>query len=434
MKLFRYVAALLVAGSGIQAQTVNLTEAKLIDSSYHIVLTMEMANGKIIINQAGQQKQFDRGASARHEYLERVLEEKAGMASGSVRHYREASANIVDGKQQIHIGLDKSKTLHVAQRFKDNVLVYNPKEPMTREEMEVTEHFDSLAVPGLAPGKEVKVGEKWQVAKSATQALCYLDGLVSGEIAATLDSVVGDLARVKLLGNVVGIDKGSQVKLLVEGHYLFDSKKSRIVELVWKQSDQREQGPVSPAMSADVTIVLKRTPIAIPEELDNNRLRGALTQAITDLVAREGKLQFHYGRDWHVVSQREGLVVLRLLDSGDFVAQCSITTLSGIDPAKLSLQQFETAMSNSLGWEQTGVINAPVTEKSKAGYVVHRVSAQGKLSGNPAVQSFYLVVDDAGNHRVVTFSMSPNHVSKIGNRDAALVDSIRFLPSKIVGN
>jgi hypothetical protein len=429
---------LLVSASSLFAQKHDLTEDKLVDSCYQVSVAMQIDNGKIVIQRDGMKQTIARKAAARHVYVERILDAKDGIGTRGVRLYKEAWAEIDDGGQKIKLALGAGQALAVAQRFKDNIVVYDPAKAMSREEMEVTEHFDSLAVSGLVPGKEYVVGEKWTIANAPAQALCYLDGLVASNITAQLDSVSDAMAKVTLAGNVTGIDKGSQVVLFVQGHYLFDLKSKRLVELLWTQSDQRTQGPVSPEMSADVKITLKRTPINEPESLSNAALRGVLGEPMTAIrfaqMSKTGRFEFKHSRDWHVVREDKEVVVLRLLDRGDLVAQCAITTLKNTNVAQMNLQAFESTMASSLGWAQEKVIGTPKEEKTKEGATIYRVTAQGKLTGLEAVQSFYLVVGENGDHRVATFTMLPNQVQKLEGRDQALIESFRFAPAGMAGN
>src|SRR5436305_285900 len=80
-----------------------------------------------------------------------------------------------------------------------------------------------------------------------------------------------------------------------------------VVGIEWKQSDQGQQGPVSPALSADVVIQLKRTPIAEPAELSQIALVQVPAEPSPELINlhyrdAKGRFEFQHGRDWHVVS------------------------------------------------------------------------------------------------------------------------------------
>ena len=63
----------------------------------------------------------------------------------------------------------------VAQRCKDQLLVYCPAAALTRDELDLTnDHFDTLCLTGLLPGRGVAVGDTWTVGPVVVQALLQL--------------------------------------------------------------------------------------------------------------------------------------------------------------------------------------------------------------------------------------------------------------------
>ena len=49
----------------------------------------------------------------------------------------------------------------------------------------------------------------------------------------------------------------------------FNIKAGRVVGIDWRMSDERQQGPVSPTLSADIGFSLKRTPVQTPAQLSD---------------------------------------------------------------------------------------------------------------------------------------------------------------------
>jgi hypothetical protein len=431
-RLLTSLALLLVVGGITRAQDVNLTEAPLADQCFKIELSMEL-KGNITVQQQGQTVSFPHEAGATHTYLERVLEAEHGVANKTARHYQTAEASISFNKKASKRALRPERAFMVAHRTKDRMLVFSPRGALTREEMEVTEHFDTLFVAGLVPGKTAAVGETWKLGTAVAVALCDLDGLTEHDLSAKLDAVKDGLAVISVTGTASGIALGAQVKMLVNARCEFDTKAQRVVGLEWKQSDQRQQGPISPALSADVVVKLKRTPIAEPKELSKFALvpvpTGPAPVTLTNLHYRDprGRFEFQHGRDWHVVSPEDSSqLVLRLMDRGDFIAQATLTPWKKVDPkGVIGLDEFKDLMAETPGWEEEQVL-----EKTKVdvpnGHTVYRVTASGTLDRVKAVQSFYLVASAQGEQMIVTFSVVPTQVQKLEARDLDLVRSITF--------
>jgi hypothetical protein len=433
-RLLMSIALALAAAGASRAQSVDLIEAPLAGRCCRIELALEL-KGKITVQQQGETVSFPHEAQARHVYVERVMHVADG-ADGAIdktaRHYQKAEATITFNKQTSRRTLRAERASMVAQRSKDELLVYSPRGSLSREEKELTEHFDTLAVPGLVPNKAVKVGESWRLATPAVMALCDLVGLTDHDLTCKLEHIKGDVATVSIAGTVSGIAQGAQVKLLVDAHYEFDRKDQRVVAVLWRQSEQRQQGPISPAMSADVSIELKRTPIAEPVELNEVALVPAQAEPAADVLNlhyRDGKgrYELQHDRAWHVVSpESSAQLVLRLMDRGDFIAQATISPWKHADPkAVVSLEQFYELMKTTPGWQEEEILEK--TElKQPRGHARYRVTASGILNEAKAVQSFYLVVSPEGEQLIVSFAIVPAQVQKLGARDLELVRGIGF--------
>lgn len=429
------LACLFIAGLA-RAQTVSLGEAALKDKHFRIELDLDLA-GEIKFQREGKQVALKQTAQARHEYLERALEAgPAGLVDRAARLYHAASA-------RIHIDKDLSERkfrveqLTIAQRVRDRAVSF-AKEPFTREELELTEHFDTLSVPGILPGKDIKVGQTWKLSSAAVQALCDLDGLIDQDLAGTLDEVRGQVALFSVKGKANGITAGAAVKLAVQAKGEFDIDKKSIVTLDWKQTDDREQGPVSPIMNAEARIKLKRTPVEADDADKLNDLAllwAPLTGPPADENTRlryadpQGRFELLHTRDWHLVGRTDRHVIMRLMDRGDFVAQATISPWKKAEPGKhLSEEEFKEAMNNIPGWQADDVLDKGTCKANdpREGFWSCRLAASGNWNGVKTVQYFYLLAGPQGDQTVFTFSMAPTQTQKLGTRDLDLVRGLSF--------
>jgi hypothetical protein len=422
------------------AQTVDLTESPLKDACFRVQMSMVL-DGKVTVQQEGTSKSFPHQARASHEYLERVLDAKDNRGDRAARLYSQASVEFPSHKTPTKNELRVERRLQALYRDKKQLVSFSPRGPMTREEMEVTEHLDTLALPGLLPGRATKVGESWKLSTSVVESLCAFEGMESNELTAKLAKVEGDRAFIAIQGTAKGISLGASATLLVNAQAIFDAQSKRIVGLEWKQSDQRTQGPVSPALSADVEIRVVREAIEQPKQLSDLALvivpSGSPPAELTELVfrdAKKGMYEIRHAREWHVVSQQDGRLVLRLLSSrGDFVAQCTLTPWRKVGASgPLKLEEFADLMAKSPGWQQETELEKE-QPKSSEGYTIYRVTASGKLVNVAAVQSFYLVIGKNGEQLIGAFTMTPAMARELASRDVTLIESLRFLKEENVG-
>jgi hypothetical protein len=442
MGAWRMLGGLLIALAfcpAALAQTYPLAEASKAGDCYRIQVTMNLT-GEMRVTKDKNPTMIKLAAAASHDFPERILVvDSHGVIQKVARDYTAAKAAIVHGNDRSDRGLRPERHLFVAQHYKGQDLVYSPIGSLTREELElVSEHFDTLSLPGLLPGRQVKVGETWKIGNEIAQDLCHFEGLSSQDITCKLESVRDDIAHVSMSGSASGIELGAVTKLSLQGTYEFDLKAGRLSLVEWKQKDERSQGPASPAITVESITTLKRQAITQPENLGDVALisvpDGFEPPAGMTMLTYHHDQGTHfdlgYSRDWEMVSQTKDHVILRMLDRGDFVAQATVTPWARAKPGEhLTPEAFREAMARTPGWEQGEVVQEgelPVEN----GRWVYRVSAPGRMDGLNVVQNFFLVAGPTGDQVVIAFTMTPSQVEKLGSRDLDLVRGLELATGK----
>lgn len=430
MARWRILASLVVAfvaTGNLQAQTVNLQEAPLPGSHFRVELNMKL-DGELTLQQAGKDIAIKESATATHDYLERFLDAGGeGIALRSARVYKAAKVNLVVGNDKLERTLRPDRTFLVAQRGRDGLLIYSPRGAMTREEMDVTDHLDSLVIAGLLPDKEIAVGSTWKVSNGTVQALCHLQGLSEQTLTGKLESVAGDEATLSFTGTAAGIDLGAPTAVVIKGTAKFSTKARRVTSLEWTQTDTRGQGPVSPGSKVEVTTRMTRTPIEPCNELNDVVLvpvpNGQPPREMVELQLTDarGRNELVHAREWLLVGRTEDHTVLRLMDRGDFVAQVSIAPWKKAEPGKhLSPDDVKAIVANTPGWQLEKLLR---TEEIKlpSGQWAYLVAGEGDLGDLRAVQYFYFVAGPQGDQAMLTFTMTPAQTQKLGTRDIELL-------------
>ena len=276
----------------------------------------------------------------------------------------------------------------VAQRTEDSLFAYSPAGPLTQPELEVTsEHFETLRLAGVLPGKEVKVGDSWKIDSEVAQSLCLFDGLISHELMAKLKQADSAMAIVTIDGTAKGLDDGAMANLTVAATVWYDRTKKRIVAVNWKQKDVRDQGPTSPAAEIESTTIVKREPLdRQPDELNATVLASVPATndppaTMQNLIHRDPRSRFQllYSRDWHLVGQTDFHLIMRLLDRGDFLAQATLTCWKNAGPAKhMTPTEFENTVAQGTGWKMEEVLER-VEIPTDGNRWVYRITARGEL-------------------------------------------------------
>ncbi len=433
------VALLLAAVPPAAAKSYTLAEPLKAGDCFRVRLNMKLT-GEMRFQREGKVLPVGLSATAEHEFPERVLAVgKGNVAEKVARAYEKASAAITVGRERSERSLRAERRLVVAQRHKDQPLVYCPSGALFRTELELTsEHFDTLALTGLLPGKAVAPGDTWKVSNGVAQALCHFEGLTEQDLTCKFESADDRNARVSVKGTANGIDVGALVKMTVDATFLFDLSAKRLALLEWKQKDERDQGPASPASTVETTTSVARTPVEQPSSLSDVALVPVpdafdVPPHLTQLDYLDPKDRFNllYAREWHLVSKTDDHVVMRMMDRGDFVSQVTITPWSPAPSGEkhLPAKEFKEAMSRTPGWEVEHELQAGEVPTEK-GRWIYRLSQQGKLEGMEVVQNFYLVAHEDGRQVVLAFTMTPKQADRLGARDLSLVGSLDFPPAK----
>ncbi|HTU90902.1 MAG TPA: hypothetical protein VMF69_12565 [Gemmataceae bacterium] len=425
---------LLAATPAGWTQTCTLTETPRPGECFKIQLDMKLS-GELRIRKEDKIESLKLEASAVHEYPERILVvAQDGLVQKTARLYDTAKATIAVGGERNERKLRPERRLFVAQFYKDQALVYSPSGPLTDEELGLTaDQFASAAVTGVLPGKEVSVGATWKVPASIVQSLCNFEGLTEHTLTGKLEAVTADTATFSMSGTASGIDLGAIAKLKIEAVGRFDLKAKRLVSLEWKQKDERDQGPASPASVVESTVTLARQPIEQPAALSDVALvpvpqdwepPAPMTQL--DYHDPQSRYSLLYPRCWHVTAQLKDQVVLRCLDRGDFVAQATLTPWKKADKGKhMTAEEFKQAMNGMAGWEPEKELQAGEVPADN-GRWVYRYSSSGQMDGIAAVQNCYLIATPEGEQMIVVFTMTPKQVDKLGARDLSLVGSLEI--------
>jgi hypothetical protein len=415
-----------------------LKEQLAANDCFRVELHMKL-KGEMHFSRDGKKKSLTIEASADHVFPERILSvTRDGSAEKTARAYETARAMIQIGQHASERILRPERRLVVAIWKDDTPLAFSPAGPLYQSELELcSEHFDTLHLVSLLPGKEVNVGDTWKIGNVAVEALCHFEGLIEHTLVGKLERVEGNKAIVSIKGTANGIDLGSMSKLVIEAAGVFDLQAKRLTQLEWKQKDARDIGPASPSSSVESTTTVTRLPIKQPEALDDRAL-AAVPAGLEippqmlqmDYVHPKRVYDLLYLRDWTIVSATEEYLVLRLVDRGDFVAQATVAVWPKGKPGKvIPLADFAELMNKTQGWKMTKeLLSGPVpSEKDRT---IYRVSEMGELDGKEVVQNFFLVTHEDGRQVLITFTMTPKQADHLGTRDLTLAGSLDFPKAK----
>lgn len=437
MTSFSFTAILLAfLQAGISS---DLKESLKQDDCQKITLEMSL-KGEMRVQREAKNISIPMTGSAKHIFAEKALHINShGLPDKVARNYQQAEATFkIDGNTASR-KLRQDRSLCVVQKPESKLFLYSPLGALTREELELTsEHFDTLALGRLLPGKDLKPGETWPIQDAAVQAICNFEGLESHTLIGTVTATDNDESAFKITGKASGIESGAQVKCTISATGKFSLKNSLITSVTWNQTDEREQGPINPASKTEMTLELKRESIETTKELSDSALVSVpegfqVPGLMSYLEYRDNSSRFELtlNRDWQVVAKTDNHLVLRLVEKGDFVAQATLSVWSKSTPGQhLSIQELKAIIDRTPGWATEKELQEGEVPTEEKGRFVYRISLLGQLENMPTIQNYFLVAAPSGEQMLVTFSLNPKQAEKLGTKDLSLIGSLELPASK----
>jgi hypothetical protein len=427
------VVAVLAVAPAARAQTVTLAESPKPGECSRYTTELTVA-GYLIVTQDEAKQPVKVEARGKHRFVERTLTAADGLPANTARHYEEAVATATVGGDKFDRTLAADRRLIAARRSSEGLFCFSPAGPLSRDELDlITEHFNPQCLPGLLPNAPVKVGDTWPVTNAAAQAACLFDGLAKHTLVGKLAGVTGNIATFTITGGAEGIEHGARVVLEISATGKYDTAAGKVVELEWKQKDDREMGPVNPAAKVEAAVTLRREPLpAPPGELADAAVaaipQGEVPPIMTSLRHLDSKDRYQvvYPRDWNITGQSDTHLVLRLLDRGELICQATVTAWKKAEPGKhITADEFKKAVFDTPGWVPGKVLDDGELP-TDPGRWLYRVTAEGRMQEVAVIQSFHLLAGPQGDQVAVTVAMRPEKARAVGTKDVGLVNAIEF--------
>ena len=376
-------------------------------------------------------------ASAALSYRERRLLGPGSEAESyrSVRDYETTQSDIVVGAEKSSSKLDDRLKLVVAQGRIDGVELYSLGGAFTSNELDLLRSpADSLALIALLPSKEVAVGDKWTSPGWAFQMLTAIDAISKGELTCSLASVEKQIARIKIEGKLEGAATGAISEVTVTGFYEYDLKDHCITQCDFSQVEKRGFGPVSPAFEFTARVRLLRKPAQLPGRLaEQTYLDTAAAEPRASATALRFEspwnIGFEYPRHWHLWKIQEKAAVFRLIDQGNFVAQCDLAPIAPAKPGgHLPEAEFVRDIRQALGERLKELGQGEVIKTTDKSHV-YRITASGADGERPITWIFYLIADPTGRQASLSVTVDTPQIEALAGRERELIDTLRFGPA-----
>lgn len=326
--------------------------------------------------------------------------------------------------------------------------------------------FDPVLLDDLLPRGAVPVGEGWQVAADTAAGLLAIDTIESGAIEARLDEVTDGRGRVSLRGTVEGWVDGVPAQVTVSGGCAAPAREAdaedtdaatpawriepRIEHVAVMIRERRQAGHVAPGLDVEARLVVARSPSAgsgdgvQPTAHDAAAKEGKGPAATVATRRRgpgrpgrvwhrdaDGRFDLVHDARWRTVEDGPAGLVMRFVDHGALVGQCSVVAgAAGDQPPTIA--DVRSDIERSLAGQVTGVDEA--TEEERAdGVRVVRVVSSGTAAGLPFTWIHAVLVGTDGGRVDVTCMVQASMRQRFADADKDLVGSLALGPARSGG-
>jgi hypothetical protein len=392
--------------------------------------------------------------AGRFDFVETPAADSTDVAA--IREYREATAEIVvDGEQTIvALGTD-ARRLSVAH-LGTTAVPFLPRGFLTREERDLLDiPFDPLLIGGLQPPSVVAVGDRWDVPSDVAAGLLAVDTIETGSVEAKLESVSDCVAQVTLAGVIDGAVDGVPTHVVVDGSFTIEAAPdissnatslryrldSPVAKLAATLRERRQASHVAPGFAVEARVSVTRSAAAGEAasaaviETPTAGDQAAATPPRRPAIGRPDRLWYRdpsgrfdlvHDARWRTVEQASGSVVMRLVDHGALVAQCSITALPQVGVADTpTVEELKRDISRSLDGQFERFEDAALSTRDD-GVVVVRVVSAGTAGDLPFLWVHAVLADETGRRASVTFMMEASMAQRFGTADADLLTGLRL--------
>jgi len=438
------VALGLSAGSGAAAAanvakpSCSLRSVRQVDTIDRVVTILEVS-GVLKSPEGEKTEQSKMSVAATMAYDERTLElsQRSSGRLRSVRHYDRAEAKIDVAEGKLSPTLRGDRRLMAVEIDDGKVTLFSPQGRLTRDELDLVDlPANSLLVDRFLPSGPVAQGDTWKHPDDLVLATFGLDRLAKQTLASTVTKIDPDAALVELSGRVEGAVDGVTTQIEVKGKYRFDRRARRIDWFGLLAHEIRGVGHVGPGIEVVARLRMQIAPRDGSKELSERALEGLPlepTPQLTQLVygPERGGWRFEHDRRWFSTGSDEQLAFLRLIERGDFIAQCNVAVLDRVEPGnQATLEQFQADIQKALG-DRFGEFVEAGQKANDQNYRVLRVVARGMVSELPIEWHYYLVADEHGRQITFTFTVEGPLAKRLGQMDRQMVASLRFDPPSV---
>lgn len=317
---------------------------------------------------------------------------------------------------------------------KQGQLITNcPDQPLNSKERDLIEGpIASLYIDELLPQKSLKMGESWEPSSDLVTRLFQLESIEKSTLKIKLAGVEDGKGQLELQGLVKATSHGVPTELNIQGKAQVDRKIGMISWLALSIEETRDIGEAEPGFKITARVRMLRSTLESPssqETLESMEGRFADPEIAEhyDFHSAIGGYRLLAHRQWHVITDKGNLAVLKLVQANRLIAQCNIVCHSDLDAGQqLTLEGYQAEVRQSLAehFEELEESSEKVTE---SGLRMLRVVAAGRAEGVPVQWIHINLSDDSGRRLTMAFTLNAAYAERFGGHDLQMASGLQLV-------
>ena len=202
-------------------------------------------------------------------------------------------------------------------------------------------------------------------------------------------------------------------------------------------SEKREVGDVQPGLDVTATIDLKFEPVTelsvLTPAVVENWNRSLTVGAKRILVSPNGTpIDLLVNRNWHVMVDQRELFMMRCVEQGELIAQCSVVHLPPTTSGEtITLTRFQQQIQSSLGERFNQFAEATQSTHASGGRL-YRIVVVGLDNEIPFQWIYYHITDPRGSQSAIVFTVANARVDQFAGQDRQMVKTMQFTENKTI--
>jgi hypothetical protein len=354
----------------------------------------------------------------------------------AVRQFSIGQAKMLIDKTDLTTELEKTNRIIVSRIKSDTGNKYqhaSVESILQQRELELLRNpCDPLSFGGILNRAKVAVGKAWEPDSDALARLMFVDRVIYSTVTLKLTELNERSAKLHLVGKIKAEVDDTLTEMAVAGIIQVDRELRIVNALRMTINEHRRAAQIAPGFKGQTKIDLVSQPSnEVIEELSLNSLKEiAKTKVIRNVLrwaSDSGNFALVYDPAWKMITTEDEAAILRFVESGDLLTQCSIVRLPSRPADKpLGLKDFQEEVAKIITKDPNSRIEQADEGTNANGLKTLRVLVSGVEEEVRMNWLYYNVASSDGRQVTFVFMLEEQVFDRVESTAQRLVDGFVF--------